>query len=81
MGLLSTPPSTDPRSETGAYLELQRRLYWVLGPDKPGDTLIRVEDCRTGDERHLSIMDVKCARLIKAAPVLDVPDTIPEAAA
>lgn len=79
MGLLSMPPRSDPKRETGAYIELSGRLYWVLG-SRPGSALLKVENCATGGEMHLALNDVMRARLIKPAPELDVPDTIPDAA-
>lgn len=81
MGLLSTPlQEGDPKRQTGAYLELNNRLYWVAGA-KPGTALLEVENCANGYRSHLALMDVARARLIKPAPTLDVPDTVPEVAA
>lgn len=80
MGLLSTSPSVDdPKRQTGAYLELNGRLYWVRG-SKTGTALTEVENCATGYISHLSVLDVARARLIKPAPTLDIPDTIPQVA-
>lgn len=79
MGLLSTPPSRDdPKRQTGAYLALDgRTLYWVCG-SKPGTTLLEVENCATGYRSHLGTLEIMRAELIREAPMLDVPDTIPE---
>lgn len=77
MGLLSTPPSRDdPKRQLGAYIELNGRLYWVLG-GKPGTALTEVENCANGFRSHLALLDIASARLIKAAPELNVPDTLP----
>lgn len=81
MGLLSPGPSVeDPKRQYGAYISLNRRLYWVIG-GKPGTALLEVENCQTGFRSHLSVQEVVAAQLEKPAPVLDVPDVIPEAAA
>lgn len=80
MGLLSVPPTKDdPKRQTGAYVSLQQRLYWVIG-SKPGTMLLEVENCLTGFRSHLSVHEVMASALVKPAPVLDVPDTIPETA-
>ena len=78
MGLLSTPPSKDdPKRQTGAYLSLRDRLYWVVGP-KTGTALLEVENCATLHRSNLSVLDVTSAKLVRAAPELEVPDTIPD---
>jgi hypothetical protein len=78
MGLLSVPPSRDdPKRQTGAYIALRGRLYQVLGP-VTGTALLDVENCDTETRVNLSALDVTSAKLVRAAPALKVPDTIPE---
>lgn len=81
MGPLSVPPSShDAKRQTGAYVSLNGRLYWVIG-SKPGTALLEVENCVTGFRSHLSVHEVMASRLEKGAPTLEIPDTIPEVAA
>ena len=80
MSLLSVPPSRDdPKRQPTAYISHNGRLYWVIG-SKPGTALLEVENCVTEFRSHLSVHEVMMAKLEKPAPMLDVPDTIPEAA-
>ena len=77
---LAVPPSHhDPKRQLGAYIELRGRLYYVIGP-KIGTALLEVENCTTEHRCNLALLDVMSATLVKAAPALDVPDTVPEAA-
>lgn len=83
MGMLSVPPSRDPRHQPGAYVSRWGHLYEIIGPVTEGTNkgLIQAVNCRDDATVYLTPVNMGSAKLVRAAPELDVPDTIPGEAA
>lgn len=71
---VQTAVARDPKRQPGAYINLDKYLYLVIG-EHESSSLLEVENCATLHRSDLSVFDVSRAVLVKRAPVLE--ETVP----